>query len=67
MLEAQSSLQQSEPVDPDMPALIDGCLVCEALRPVKKYARCTTSQYCSADCQKKDWQDHKKVCELVTG
>lgn len=55
MLEAQSSRQQSEPVDPDMPDLIDGCLVCGALRPVKKCARCTTAHYCSADCQKEDW------------
>lgn len=65
ILEAQSSRQQSEPVDPDMPALINGCLVCGALRPVKKCGRCTTAQYCSADCQKKDWKDHKTVCDWL--
>ncbi|KAI1114217.1 putative MYND domain protein [Nemania sp. NC0429] len=29
---------------------------------LKKCAKCTTTLYCSRDCQKTDWKTHKKIC-----
>jgi len=28
-------------------------------------SKCKNATYCSADCQKKDWKDHKKACETT--
>ncbi len=42
------------------------CSVCGQSTPVKKCSRCHTTQYCSADCQKADWKDHKPYCGMPT-
>ena len=36
----------------------------EAGQPHKKCARCKTS-YCSRECQKADWKQHKKICATI--
>lgn len=44
-----------------------GCLVCGAERKkngglLMRCANCHRAKYCSADCQKKDWTMHKRMC-----
>jgi hypothetical protein len=31
-------------------------------QPLKRCAKCQTTTYCSRECQKEDWQSHKRVC-----
>jgi hypothetical protein len=41
------------------------CLACQTRKPksdLKVCSRCKSVQYCSAECQKKDWKHHKKKC-----
>ena len=39
------------------------CCVCgQAAPPLKACSRCRVKQYCSRDCQRRDWPDHKKTC-----
>ncbi|KAG5992205.1 hypothetical protein E4U43_003824 [Claviceps pusilla] len=41
------------------------CIVCKKSPPevnVKRCAKCSTTPYCSRDCQKADWKVHKKIC-----
>ena len=35
--------------------------------PLKKCAKCHSSAYCSRECQKADWKEHKKVCKTTSG
>ena len=53
--------------DPDpMPALTPcnpGCAVCTILLPAMKCVACRKVQYCSATCQRVDWEEHKVVCK----
>ena len=38
----------------------------KALRKMcKKCARCMSVSYCSSECQKGDWADHKRVCKAL--
>lgn len=39
----------------------------EAGKPLKHCAKCQTTQYCSRECQKQDWKQHKKVCAANAG
>ncbi|KAF5602575.1 MYND domain protein [Fusarium subglutinans] len=41
------------------------CNTCNKEEPavqLKRCAKCSTTQYCSRDCQKADWKAHKKIC-----
>lgn len=45
-----------------------GCFKCGAVttkagNSLLKCAKCKTAQYCSPDCQKKDWKKHKQACK----
>ena len=44
-----------------------GCATCskvpeEGAAPLQRCSRCHTTCYCSKDCQKADWKNHKKQC-----
>jgi len=41
------------------------CDVCKTAT-TKACARCKTSYFCSAECQKSAWKKHKKVCKAST-
>jgi len=41
------------------------CDVCKTAT-TKAFARCKTSYFCSADCQKLAWKKHKKSCKAPT-
>ncbi|KAL6883163.1 hypothetical protein HDV57DRAFT_495578 [Trichoderma longibrachiatum] len=46
------------------------CQNCSKSQPevtLKKCAKCQTTPYCSRDCQKADWKQHKKVCGKTQG
>ena len=36
--------------------------MCYSKNPQKKCSKCHTSYYCSKECQKKDWKEHKQKC-----
>ena len=36
--------------------------MCYSKNPPKKCSKCHTSYYCSKECQKKDWKEHKQKC-----
>ncbi|KAM0249633.1 hypothetical protein ACHAP5_002759 [Fusarium lateritium] len=41
------------------------CKVCQKAEPsvtLKRCAKCSTTQYCSRECQKADWKIHKRIC-----
>ncbi|KAJ7161972.1 hypothetical protein C8R43DRAFT_1123679 [Mycena crocata] len=39
---------------------------CKNYKKLNKCARCRTAMYCSRECQKRDWADHKAMCKLAT-
>jgi len=41
------------------------CVVCNT-NTTKACARCKTSYFCSAECQKSAWKKHKKTCKVPT-
>lgn len=41
------------------------CRTCNSVTNVKKCSGCQLSCYCSKECQRKDWQDHKSLCVLL--
>ena len=50
---------------PQMPSLAPcnpGCVICTILLPANKCAGCRRVQYCSAACQKADWEEHRILC-----
>src|ERR1700722_699937 len=43
------------------------CSTCHKLQPelphpLKRCAKCQTTLYCSRECQKDDWKNHKRIC-----
>ena len=43
------------------------CQVCEKTEgKLLKCAGCEKVFYCGAECQKKDWKEHKPVCKFVS-
>ena len=40
------------------------CQVCDKPNSTKKCTACKAAVYCSVDCQKKDWPEHKQSCGL---
>jgi hypothetical protein len=53
--------------DRDGESLCTGCAFCRKIDcpSVMKCSRCKSASYCSKECQKGDWKDHKAVCELL--
>ena len=55
----------------DLAAKKDACFVCRAKtaktgESLLKCSRCKIAQYCSADCQQRDWKaEHKRVCKQL--
>lgn len=43
------------------------CTVCKKEADTKRCAKCKTQWYCSRDCQKTDWRNHKKDCARIAG
>ena len=41
------------------------CAKCDKTEGLKQCARCKAVSYCSTDCQKADWKDHKKICRFT--
>ncbi len=46
---------------------IKNCLACTKEQDLLSCSRCKEAQYCSRECQKKDWPSHKKNCQQKTG
>jgi hypothetical protein len=55
---------------------IGGCATCHipqaalvgrGREPLKQCVRCKEAQYCSRECQKAHWKEHKKVCTPAVG
>ncbi|RPA84935.1 hypothetical protein BJ508DRAFT_303325 [Ascobolus immersus RN42] len=44
-----------------------GCNVCGFVNATKKCSGCKTVVYCSRECQKEDWREHKKTCKTGSG
>jgi hypothetical protein len=41
------------------------CFTCKAHTVVKCCSKCQAVQYCSKSCQKKDWKQHKQICQFL--
>ncbi|KAL0489279.1 Hsp70-Hsp90 organizing protein [Acrasis kona] len=50
----------------DVPVIQPMCQYCkERSKDIKKCSVCKTTFYCSGECQKNDWPDHKLVCHQI--
>jgi hypothetical protein len=41
------------------------CSFCKLITKTKRCGKCKTMRYCSIDCQKGDWDNHKEECFVV--
>lgn len=41
------------------------CGFCKLITKTKRCGKCKTMRYCSIDCQKSDWNNHKEECFVV--
>ena len=65
------AIKVPEAPDEDM-EVIPLCLNCGKSAKIpgvslKKFAKCQVGEYCSRDCQKKDWKYHKTICRVENG
>ena len=65
--ELDPSLDQSETKEVPQPVL--KCAVCgktgsgdKQEKPLKSCSQCKSIFYCSVDCQRADWKEHKPIC-----
>lgn len=43
------------------------CRICQKTgETMKKCSQCKTARYCSTECQKADWKQHKPICETLS-
>ena len=47
--------------------VLNFCIVCQGRENLQRCGRCKSVQYCSAKCQKEDWNNHKKYCKELCG
>ncbi|KAJ7057696.1 hypothetical protein C8F01DRAFT_1150704 [Mycena amicta] len=49
------------------PAIVpeDECFLCKKRGSMQRCSRCHSVQYCSKDCQKLDWKQHKTACQIA--
>ena len=45
--------------------LLVSCEVCKNVGDIKKCSACKELLYCSVQCQRKAWKEHKQVCKKV--
>ena len=38
----------------------------DEVKELQKCGKCLVAKYCSKDCQKTDWKEHKKYCRHIT-
>lgn len=43
--------------------IIERCKVCKTTGKLKNCSKCKKDFYCSVDCQRSDWDEHKKNCQ----
>jgi hypothetical protein len=71
VLIADSRVQASQYAKPEYKVDIETtkyyeCLGCGLTKVTKVCCRCHTARYCSAECIKMDWKNHRKVCVVHT-
>ncbi len=60
---AKAKAKPTPPIQPTGYA----CAACGADRHLKKCARCRATRYCSVECQRMHWHEHKSVCRQCHG
>ncbi|KAI9002046.1 hypothetical protein DFJ74DRAFT_775291 [Hyaloraphidium curvatum] len=58
----QEADERMEAVRTGSVPLPDRCDACLAQAPVMACSKCKLARYCSVDCQRADWKDHKRSC-----
>jgi hypothetical protein len=57
---------RAKAMNEDGETLCDGCCFCRKMGGISmKCSRCKSASYCSKECQKGDWKQHKAVCKLL--
>ena len=63
--QATQSQSQSQSQPQKESCLKCGAATTKAGNPLLRCSKCKTVNYCSPDCQKKDWKKHKQMCKQV--